>query len=72
MIDNSVINCDEIMETTKIIPASLYISLTFLLIIIALLIAVSSYCYLIKYWAKQKQHLLPYHVTNNKLKKVLY
>ena len=36
-----------------------YILITFLLIIIALLIAVSIYCYLIKYKSKQK-HLLPF------------
>ena len=41
-----------------------YIFLTFLLITIALLIAVSIYCYLVKYQAKQK-HLLPFHNTNN-------
>ena len=45
-----------------------YILLAFLLITFALLIAVSIYCYLIKYRAKQK-HLLPFHFTNNKLKK---
>ena len=39
---------------------SFYILLTFLLITITLLIAVSIYCYLIKYPAKQK-HLLPFH-----------
>ena len=44
-----------------------YILLAFLLITIALLIAVSIYCYLIKYRAKQK-HLLPFHTT--KLKQV--
>ena len=44
-----------------------YIPLAFLLITIALLIAVSIYCYLMKYQVKQK-HLLPFHVTNNKLK----
>ena len=38
----------------------LYISLAFLLITISLLIAVSIYCYLIKYWAIQK-HSLPFH-----------
>ena len=43
------------------------ILLEFLLITIALLIAVSIYCYLIKYRAKQK-HLLPFHGTNNELK----
>ena len=37
----------------------------------ALLIAVSIYCYLIKYQAKQK-HLLPFHDTNNELREVLY
>ena len=45
--------------------------LHFLLITIALLIAVSIYFYLIKYKAKQK-HLLPFYVTNNELKEVLY
>ena len=47
-----------------------YILIVFLLITIALLIAVSIYCYLIKYRAKQK-HLLPFHDTNNELKQVL-
>ena len=46
------------------------ILLAFLLITIALLTAVSIYCYVIKYWAKQK-HLLPFHVTNNELKEVI-
>ena len=71
---NSVITCDEIIDTeaksfdeeTKI-----YILLAFLLISIVLLIAVSIYCYLIKYKSKQK-HLLPYYVTNNQLKEVIY
>ena len=39
-----------------------YVLLAFSLITIALLIAVSIYCYLITYRAKQ---LLPYHHTNN-------
>ena len=43
--------------------------LAFLLIAIALLIAVSIYCYLIKYRAKQ---LLRFHYTNNELREVLY
>ena len=43
----------------------------FLLITIALLTAVSIYCYMIKYKTKQKR-LLPYYVTNDKLKQVLY
>ena len=50
---------------------NLYILLPSLLITIALLIAVSIYCYLIKYQAKQK-HLLPFHFTNNKLKEMIY
>ena len=43
-----------------------YILLTFVLIAIALLVAISIYFFLIKYKAKQK-HLLPYYVTNDKL-----
>ena len=86
-MDDSPITCDEIIESyyeeTKTIPTNfnekkatckmqnLYILLVFSLIIIALLIAVSIYCYLIKYKAKQK-HLLPFHNTNNKLGEVLY
>ena len=46
---------------------SLYILLPFLLITIALLIAVSIYYYLINYLAEQK-NLSPFHVTNNELK----
>ena len=46
-------------------PQNFYISLAFLLITIALLIADSIYCYLIKYHAKQK-HLLPFHDTKLK------
>ena len=63
-----------------------YILLAFLLITTTLLIAVSIYCYLIKYQAKQKhlllfhdtnnelkrKHLLSFHETNNELKQVLY
>ena len=41
-----------------------YVLLAFLLITIALLIAVSIYYYLIKYRAKQK-YLSPFHVTDN-------
>ena len=44
---------------------SFYILLVYLLITTALLIAVSVYCYLIKYRVKQK-HLLPFHITNKK------
>ena len=78
IIDGSAIICDEVIESydkeLKTIPAnfnkkkltcktgSFYILLVFSLIAIELLIAVSIYCYLIKYWAKQK-HLLPFHNT---------
>ena len=48
-----------------------HITLAFSLITISLLIAVSIYCYLITYQTKQK-HLLPFHVRNNELIKVLY
>ena len=44
--------------------------LHFLLITIALLIAISIYCYLIKYWVKEN-HLLPFHVINDQLIKPL-
>ena len=83
IFDDSIITCDEIIETTEIPPTNFnekkvtcktknfYILLAFLSITIALLIAVSIYCCLKKYKAKQK-HLLPYHVTNIKLKEVLY
>ena len=67
IIDNSVITCDKIINAKTItIPTNFneknaiyntknfYILLVFLLITIALLIAVSVYCYLIKYKAKQK------------------
>ena len=76
------IMCDELIEsyeeetnfnkkkaTCK--TQNFYILLAFLLITIALLIAVSIYCYLIKYRAKQK-HLLPFNFTNNKLKEIIY
>ena len=83
-MDGSAIICDEVIESCneeiKTIPASfseksiackiqkVYILLAFLLITIALLIAASIYCYLIKYKAKQKQ---PFHITNNELKKIV-
>ena len=49
------------------IKNNFFILLTFLLIAISLLIAVSIHCYLIKYWAKQK-HLVAFHNTKNELK----
>ena len=48
-----------------------YILLAFLLITIALLIAVNIYRYLRKYRAKQK-YLLPFRDTTNELKQVIY
>ena len=47
-----------------------YTLLAFLLIITALLIAVSIYSYLIKYRAKKK-YLISFHVTNDESKNVL-
>ena len=73
--------CDETIETTKVVPTKTFlrkststnfcILLVILLISIALLIAASIYCYLIKYKSKQK-HLSQCYVTNDKLKEVLY
>ena len=50
---------------------NLYILLAFLLITMALLIAVTISCNIMKYQAKQK-NLLPFDDANNKLKQVLY
>ena len=52
-------------------PKKVHILFAFLLITITVMTAVNIYCYLIKYKAKQK-HLLPFYVTNNELKEVLY
>ena len=60
-------NFNEKKATCK--TQNFYILLAFLLITIALLIAVSVYCYLIKDRAKQ---LLLFHCTNNELREVLY
>ena len=77
-MDESAITNDEIIEEeTKIFTTNfnennaIYILLASLLITVAFLIVVSIYCYLIKYKAKQK-YLLPFYVTNNELKEVLY
>ena len=67
-MDDSAIKCDEVTESsdeeTKPVPTyfnekkvicktqNFYVLLAFLLITIALLIAVSIYCYLVKYPAK--------------------
>ena len=58
-----------LMEKKQPVKHNFYILLA--LIIIALFIALSIYCYLIKYQAKQK-NLLLFHDTNNKLKKTMY
>ena len=82
IIGDSVITSDKIIEGTKTVITNFhekmgsvkynfYILLVFLSIAITLLIAVSIYCYLVKYLTKQK-HLLPYLVTNNKYKEFLY
>ena len=74
IMDDSEIRCDEVIESyneeinfnekkTICKRQKFDILLAFLLITIALLIAVSIYCYLIKY---QRKHLLPFHNTNNK------
>ena len=70
--------CDEIIEETfppnvneKKATCKTQNLLASLLITIALSIAVSINCYLIKYQAEQK-HLLPFINTNNELKQVLY
>ena len=84
-MDDSAIMRDEVMdaeaksnnektnfnEKSTCKTQNFYILLTFLLITIALLIAVSIYCNLIKYRANQK-HLLSFHATNNELKQVLH
>ena len=48
-----------------------YILPPFLLITLAWLIAVTIYCYWIKYRAKQK-HLFPFYIINNELKGTIY
>ena len=86
-MDKSAIMYNEAIESfkeeTKPIPIdfnekkatfktqSFYILLAFLLITIALLKALSVYCYMTNYRVKQK-HLLPFHFTNNKLKEIIY
>ena len=82
IMDDSVIICCEIIQSYEEATnfnekkptcktQNFYILLAFLLITVALLIAVSIYCYLIKYRAKQK-HLLPFKFKNNKLKEIIY
>ena len=85
IIDDSAITCDKIIEShdnkTKAIATNFNeekatlknycILLVFLIITIVLLIAVSIYCYLIKYQAKHK-HSLPFQFKNNRLKEIIY
>ena len=58
-------------EKKENVKQNFYVLLAFLLITIILLRVVSIYCYLIKYRAIQK-YLLPFHVTNNELKEIMY
>ena len=77
ILQYSAIICDEVIESYEketnfnekkgICKIQNFFILLFLLIAIALLIAASIYCYLIKYLAKRK-HCLPFHDT--KLKQV--
>ena len=80
-MDDSAIICDQIIalyyEETNFNEKKatcktqkFYTLLAFLLITIAFLIAVSIYCSLIKYWAKQKQ-LWRFHGTNKELRRFL-
>ena len=70
-VKNSIREKDHIWNPTTCSCKNFYILLAFLSITIALMIAVSIYCYLIKYQAKQK-HMLPFHVANNELKEIMY
>ena len=63
LANNSAIMCDEIIEETKTVPTNFNEKnqlakhkISHLLITIVLLIAVSIYCYLIKYQTKQKHY----------------
>ena len=82
IMDDSTIICDEIIESYEeetnfngrkaaCKTQNFCILLIFLLSTIVLLIAVSIYCYLIKYQGKRKT-VLPFHNTNNHLEQVLY
>ena len=75
IMDDSAIICDEVIKSyeeeiknsptnfnEKKVTYKTHILLAFLLITIALLITVSSYCYMMKYQTKQ---LLPFHGIKN-------
>ena len=73
IVDNSVIKFDAIIDAEETILKNIiyktqnfYILLTFLLITIILLIAISIYCYLIKCGAEKSIYLLPFHNTSSK------
>ena len=59
-IDEIIVTTVNEKKTCKTLIKNFYILLAFLLITVA----VSIYCYLIKYQAKQ-EHLLPFHVISN-------
>ena len=72
IISDLVIKCDEATKTvptktilTKNTSTNFYILLTFFINYLV----INMYCYLMKYKSKQK-HLLPYYITNDKLKEV--
>ena len=83
IMEDSAITCDDIIETYddetnfnekratfKTQKQNFYILLAFLIITITLLIDVTIYSYLIKYWAKQRKSL-PFHFKNSRLKELM-
>ena len=77
-----MVTCDEIIEVKAKTITKTFIEKNVLrktnsfdillaFFIIRRLIAVSIYCQLMRYKTKQK-HLLPFHVTNNELKEIMY
>ena len=82
IMDDSSIMCNEIIESYKeetnfnkkkatCNTQNFYVLLSFLLITIALLIAVGIYCCLKKYRANQK-NVSPFHFKNRELKEIIY
>ena len=59
------------MKSKQSVKRNFYILLAFLSITKKLLVAVSIYCYLIKYGVMQK-HLLHFYVTNSELKEIMH
>ena len=60
-----------LMKSKQSVKRNFYILLAFLSITKTLLVAVSIYCYLIKYGVMQK-HLLSFYVTNSELKEIMH